>query len=64
LKSFCRLEQVYLHHNQIRSIPGLRNCPNLKELHLGFNRIEDLTDDDVQNVPGIKLLDLRDNKVS
>ena len=35
----------------------------MKELHLGFNRIEELTDEDVENVPGIKLLDLRDNKV-
>ena len=35
----------------------------MKVLHLGFNRIEELTDEDVENVPGIKLLDLRDNKV-
>jgi Leucine-rich repeat (LRR) protein len=44
-------------------MPRLRNCPNLKELHLGYNRIEELIDDDIENVPGLKLLDLRDNKV-
>ena len=63
LRRHHRLEQVYLHHNQIKVIPRFGNCPNLKELHLGFNRIENLTDQDLENIPGIKVLDLRDNKV-
>jgi Leucine-rich repeat (LRR) protein len=48
----------------MRALPQLRNCPNLKELHLGFNRIEELTDDTVEALPTLKLLDLKENKVT
>ena len=44
-------------------MPKFRNCPNLKEIHLGFNRIEELGDEDTENVAGLKLLDLKENKV-
>ena len=44
-------------------MPKFRNCPNLKEIHLGFNRSEELGDEDTENIAGLKLLDLKENKV-
>jgi Leucine-rich repeat (LRR) protein len=57
------LERLYLQHNKIKAMPNLSNCSNLKEVHLGFNNIEELTDMDIENMPNVKLLDLRDNKI-
>ena len=34
------LEILYLRNNKLTSIPALTNCINLKELHLGSNRIQ------------------------
>ena len=33
-------EILYLRNNKLTSIPALTNCINLKELHLGSNRIQ------------------------
>ena len=57
------LERLYLQHNKIKTMPTLKNCLHLKEIYLGFNQIEELTDLDLENMPNVKMLDLRDNKI-
>ena len=44
-------------------MPCLKNCQHLKEIYLGFNSIEELTDMDLDDMPNVKLLDLRENKI-
>ena len=44
-------------------MPCLKNCQHLKEIYLGFNSIEELTDVDLEDMPNVKLLDLRENKI-
>ena len=44
-------------------MPCLKNCQHLKEIYLGFNSIEELTDMDLEDMPNVKLLDLRENKI-
>ena len=39
LKDLSHLETLYLRSNNLTTIPILTNCVNLKELHLGCNRI-------------------------
>ncbi|KFM78556.1 Leucine-rich repeat-containing protein 40, partial [Stegodyphus mimosarum] len=58
------LEQLYVQHNNIAAVPPLSNCVLLKEIHAGFNNIAVLEDDFVKSIIGIKILDLRDNKIS
>ena len=63
-KELSNVEQMYLHHNWLIKLPNLRKCAHLKELLIGFNRIEQLTDEDVENTANqLKVLDLRDNKL-
>ena len=63
-KELSKVEQMYLHHNWLIKLPNLRKCAHLKELLIGFNRIEQLTDEDVENTANqLKVLDLRDNKL-
>ena len=63
IKDLHCLERVYLQHNKLKVMPILKSCQHLKEIYLGFNQIEELTDIDLENMPNIKLLDLRDNKI-
>ncbi|CAL1270712.1 unnamed protein product [Larinioides sclopetarius] len=58
------LEQLYIQHNNITELPLLTNCKSLKEIHAGFNSIEVLSTEFVETISNIKLLDLRDNKIS
>ena len=62
IKCEC-LEILYLRNNKLSSIPALTNCINLKELHLGSNRIQGLQAQDVENIVNVRLLDLRENKI-
>merc|ERR1719318_375012 len=39
MQELSHLEILYLRHNKLTSIPVLTHCINLKELHLGNNRI-------------------------
>ena len=57
-------EIFYVRHNKLAKIPKLRNCTNLKELHLGNNCITEVTSEDIENIPNVRQLDLRDNKIS
>lgn len=62
--AFSKLETLYLKNNKLMLMPGLRECPHLKEIHLGYNRLQKLTVDDIENLPNIHLLDLRDNRIN
>ncbi len=63
LQDMHSLERLYLHHNKLKAIPNLRNCLNLKELHIGFNFVEEFTAENIENLPNVTTLDLRDNKI-
>lgn len=64
MQELSHLEILYLRHNKLTSIPVLTHCINLKELHLGNNRIIQLTSKDVENIVNVRTLDLRDNKIT
>ena len=64
IQDLHNLEQLYLHHNKLKQLPNLKQCYHLKELLLGYNRIEDITQEDIENTANqIRILDLRDNKL-
>lgn len=63
LQELHNLERLYLQHNKLKTMPVLKNCQHLKEVYLGFNQIEELTDVDLENMPNIKMIDLRENKI-
>ena len=53
-----------LQHNELESLPQLKHCQHLKELHVGFNRISQVTGEDIDSMANqLKVLDLRDNKI-
>ena len=59
IQDLHQLERLYLQHNKLKNMPCLKNCQHLKEIYLGFNFIEELTDMDLEDMPNVKLLDLR-----
>ncbi|XP_078574387.1 leucine-rich repeat-containing protein 40-like isoform X4 [Branchiostoma floridae x Branchiostoma japonicum] len=59
-----KLEQLYIKYNKLREFPNLKQCEQLKELHAGFNLIGCLSADHLKLLPGLVLLDLRDNKLT
>ena len=53
-----------LQYNELESLPQLKHCQHLKELHVGFNRISQVTGEDIDAMANqLKVLDLRDNKI-
>ena len=64
LSELGRLEIVDLRHNRLSAMPQLRNCLQLKELYIGNNILTELTSVDIKNIPNVKILELRDNKVA
>ncbi len=59
-----KMECLYLRQNLLKKMPNLRNCSHLKEMHLGSNRLEIVTEEDVSNIPNVTTLDMRDNKIT
>ncbi len=47
-------ELLYLRHNELRRVPCLRHCTNLKELYLGSNRIQEILPEDISSVLNIR----------
>jgi len=64
MKDLSKLELLYLRNNQLCRIPCLRNCVNIKELQLGSNQIQAVTQTDIENIPNVRILDLRENKIT
>ncbi|XP_060073682.1 leucine-rich repeat-containing protein 40-like [Ylistrum balloti] len=58
------LEQLYVRHNHLADIPLLSQCNKLKELHLGNNRIQQITMDHLECLKSVTVLDLRDNQLA
>lgn len=58
-----RLEFFYCHHNDITELPLLEGCDALQELHISNNFIKEMPPDFCNNLPNLKVLDLRDNKI-
>lgn len=61
--SLRKLEQLYLRHNKLKTIPPLHSCQALKELHLGNNFISELPSEQLKFISAVSVLDLRDNKL-
>ncbi|XP_078656928.1 leucine-rich repeat-containing protein 40-like isoform X2 [Branchiostoma floridae x Branchiostoma belcheri] len=59
-----KLEQLYIKYNKLSQFPNLKQCEQLKELHAGFNLIACLSAEHLKLLPGLILLDLRDNKLT
>ncbi|XP_035619943.2 trophoblast glycoprotein [Oncorhynchus keta] len=57
------LQEVYLGHNRLTSIPGnfLSDLPSLKVLELGMNQLRELPEDFLRGSDGLQELDLRGN---
>jgi Leucine-rich repeat (LRR) protein len=64
MQDLQHLEQLYLHHNKLKQLPNLKNCYHLKELLVGYNRIDEITEENIENTANqLKILDMRDNKL-
>jgi len=63
MDGLTHLELLYLRHNRLTRLPTLTNCINLKELHLGNNKISSVTGDDLEGIQGVKILELRENSI-
>ncbi|XP_046390373.1 leucine-rich repeat-containing protein 40-like isoform X2 [Ischnura elegans] len=58
-----KLEMLYLQHNLLSSTPDLVGCACLKEAHFSDNSIKDVQPEVLENLPHLKVLNLRDNKL-
>ncbi|KAJ6637501.1 Leucine-rich repeat-containing protein 40 [Pseudolycoriella hygida] len=58
-----KLEFIYAQHNDIVELPTCNGCESLKEIHISNNFIKEVPADFCQNLPQLKVLDLRDNKI-
>lgn len=58
-----KLECLYVQHNNIKELPDFTGCGALKEIHFSNNFVKDIPADFCENLPQLKVLDLRDNKI-
>uniref|UniRef100_A0A1B0CLB2 Myb-like domain-containing protein n=2 Tax=Lutzomyia longipalpis TaxID=7200 RepID=A0A1B0CLB2_LUTLO len=58
-----KMEILYSQNNNITEIPNLVGCNALKEIQLGCNSIEAISDEFCQSLPQLKVLNLKDNKL-
>ncbi|KAL1386798.1 hypothetical protein pipiens_012802 [Culex pipiens pipiens] len=58
-----KLECLYVQHNDVAELPDFTGCDALKELHISNNFIKSIPADFCENLPQLKILDLRDNKI-
>lgn len=60
-----RLQTLHALHNDIAELPDFEGSEHLQELYFGNNFIKEVSADFCENVaPQLKILDLRDNKIS
>ena len=64
MSDLSKLEMLLLRHNRLKEMPNLRCCSHLKEMHLGNNQLTEIKTEDVENIPNVGVLDLRDNKIA
>lgn len=58
-----KLHVIHAQHNDIEDLPMFEGCDALQELHFGNNFIKAVTEEFCENLPLLKILDLRDNKI-
>ena len=58
-----KLECFYVQHNDIPELPDFTGCEALKEIHISNNYIKEIPGEFCENLPQLKVLDLRDNKI-
>ncbi|XP_065073259.1 leucine-rich repeat-containing protein 40 isoform X2 [Ochlerotatus camptorhynchus] len=58
-----KLECLYVQHNDVVELPDFTGCDALKEIHISNNFIKYIPADFCENLPQLKVLDLRDNKI-
>ncbi|XP_016969729.2 leucine-rich repeat-containing protein 40 isoform X2 [Drosophila rhopaloa] len=59
-----KLECLYLQHNDILELPDFEGNETLSELHASNNFIKTIPKAMCSNLPHLKILDLRDNKIT
>ncbi|XP_017047064.1 leucine-rich repeat-containing protein 40 isoform X5 [Drosophila ficusphila] len=59
-----KLECLYLQHNDILELPDFEGNETLSELHASNNYIKTIPKGMCNNLPHLKILDLRDNKIT
>ncbi|KAH8295424.1 hypothetical protein KR018_011005, partial [Drosophila ironensis] len=59
-----KLECLYLQHNDILELPDFEGNETLSELHASNNFIKTIPKSMCSNLPHLKILDLRDNKIT
>ncbi|KPU79888.1 uncharacterized protein Dana_GF18150, isoform D [Drosophila ananassae] len=59
-----KLECLYLQHNDILELPDFEGNESLNELHASNNFIKTIPKSMCSNLPHLKILDLRDNKIT
>ncbi|KRF78313.1 uncharacterized protein Dvir_GJ14282, isoform B [Drosophila virilis] len=59
-----KLQCLYIQHNDIKELPDFEGNEALNELHASNNFIERVPKDLCANLPHLKILDLRDNKIT
>jgi Leucine-rich repeat (LRR) protein len=57
------LTRLDLRYNHLSHLPTLRSMAQLKELQLGYNKLQQLGDLAAMLPPDLTLLDVRDNKI-
>ncbi|XP_020717819.1 leucine-rich repeat-containing protein 40 isoform X2 [Ceratitis capitata] len=62
--SLRKLSCLYLQHNDITQLPSFEGCQCLQELYVANNLIGKLPENFCSNLPHLKILDLRDNKIT
>lgn len=59
-----KIEFIYAQHNDIDKMPDLDGCEHLQELHISNNFIKEIPERFFEKLPNLKVLDLRDNKIT
>ncbi|XP_017968997.1 leucine-rich repeat-containing protein 40 isoform X6 [Drosophila navojoa] len=59
-----KLQFLYVQHNDIKELPSFDGNEMLSELHASNNYIDHVPKELCENLPHLKILDLRDNKIT
>lgn len=59
-----KIEFIYAQHNDIDKMPDLEGCEHLQELHISNNFIKEIHERFFEKLPNLKVIDLRDNKIT